>query len=158
MVSGEGGNDDISYFERLALFKIGPRGLRRFFLDAHGRMAGGVNAHGMFSGELVYAFHVVRVFVGEQNGVQLIRLHAGRPHLIPQPGGAEPGIHQQDGFPRPDNGGISPAAAAQHAKLHHARNIIPPPEGSKTVSMLFFMTWEHEKILFSSTGLTFQVH
>ena len=137
MVSGEGGNDDISYFERLALFKIGPRGLRRFFLDAHGRMAGGVNAHGMFSGELVYAFHVVRVFVGEQNGVQLIRLHAGRPHLIPQPGGAEPGIHQQDGFPRPDNGGISPAAAAQHAKLHHARNIIPPPEGSKNVSMLF---------------------
>ncbi len=62
-------------------------------------MACGVNTHGMLSGELVHAFHVVRVFVGKQNGVQLIRLHSGGLHLIPQPGGAEPGIHQQDGFP-----------------------------------------------------------
>ena len=140
MVSGEGSNDDIPYSERLPLFKIGPGSLRRFFLDAHGRMACGVNTHGMLSGELVHAFHVVRVFVGKQNGVQLIRLHSGGLHLIPQPGGAEPGIHQQDGFPRLDDGGISSAAAAQHAKLHHARNIIPVPERRKSGSMLFFTT------------------
>lgn len=103
-------------------------------------MAGGIDAHGVFPGELMHALHVVRVFMGEQNGVQLLRFHAGGFHFIPQPGGAEPGIHQQDGFPRLDDGGISSAAAAQHAKLHHARNIIPVPERRKSGSMLFFTT------------------
>ena len=138
MVSGKRRDDNIPYLERLPFLKISPGSFRSLFLDAQGGMARGVHAHGVLSGKLVHALHVVGVFVSKQNGIKIIRLHSGISHSFPESCGAESGIHQQHGIPRFHNGGLSSAAAAQHAKLHHGRKYnLPPRAGQDRINAFF---------------------
>jgi hypothetical protein len=102
---------------------IGPIG---FVIDGLGGEAVGVHGEREPFAEGAEAADVVRMFMGDKDGVEVLELAAEGGETLRDLAAAEAGIHEDGGLVGFDKGAITGAAAAQNCDLNpHGRDITP---------------------------------